>query len=86
MGFQDQISLNAGQKYCTILQGEHSAICSAFIKLPVVSMTFVLSMFEWPFYTGFTVVKISDQTKHLEVKFVKSTVTSLIITVIGEVY
>ena len=26
IGFQDQLSLNAGQKYCRMLQGEHSAI------------------------------------------------------------
>ena len=26
--FQDQLSLNAGQKYCRMLQGEHSAILS----------------------------------------------------------
>ena len=31
---------------------EHSAIPSTFIKLPVVIKTFVLSSFEWPFYTG----------------------------------
>ena len=31
----------------------HSAILSTFIKLPVVIKTFVLSIFEWPFYTGF---------------------------------
>ena len=31
--FQDQLSLNAGQKYCRMLQGEHSAILSTFIKL-----------------------------------------------------
>ena len=37
------------------VQGEHSAILSTFIKLPFVIKTFVLSMFEWPFYTGFTV-------------------------------
>ena len=30
-------------------KGEHSAIISTFIKLPV------LSIYEWPFYTGFTV-------------------------------
>ena len=29
-----------------------------FIKLPVVIKTFVLSVFEWPFYTGFTVYMI----------------------------
>ena len=34
---------------------EHSAILSTFIKLPFVIKTFVLSSFEWPFYTGLTV-------------------------------
>ena len=33
---------------------EHSAICSAFIKLPFVIKFFVLSILEWLFYTGFT--------------------------------
>ena len=37
--------------------GEHSAILSTFIKLPFVIKIFVLSIFEWPFYTGFTVQK-----------------------------
>ena len=55
IGFQYQLSLNAGQKYCRMLQGEHSAFLSTFIKLPFVIKTFVLSIFEWPFYTGFTV-------------------------------
>ena len=50
-----QLSLNAGQKYCRMLQREHSAILSIFIKLPFVTKIFVLSIFEWPFYTGFTV-------------------------------
>ena len=53
--FQDQLSLNAGQKYCRMLQGEHSAILSTFSKLPFVIKIFVLSISEWPFYTGFTV-------------------------------
>ena len=57
IGFHDQLSLNAGQKYCIMLQGEHSAILSTFIKLPFVIKIFVLSIFEWPFYTGFTVIK-----------------------------
>ena len=35
--FQDQLSLNAGQKYCRMLQGEHFAILSTFIKLPIVT-------------------------------------------------
>ena len=45
-GFQAQLSLNAGQKYCRILKGEHSAILSTFIKLSFVSEIFVLSIFE----------------------------------------
>ena len=36
----------AGQKYCRMLQGEHSAILSNFIKLPFVIKVFVLSIFE----------------------------------------
>ena len=36
IGFQDQLSHNAGQKYCRMLQGEHSAILLTFIKLPFV--------------------------------------------------
>ena len=36
-----------------MLQGEHSAIHSIFIKLPFVIKIFVLSIFEWPFYIGF---------------------------------
>ena len=55
IGFQDQLLLNAGQKYCPMLLGEHSPILSTFIKLPVVIKTFVLSIFEWLFYTGSTV-------------------------------
>ena len=34
---------------------EHSAIFLTCIKLPFVITIFVLSIFEWPFYTGFTV-------------------------------
>ena len=41
--FQDRLSLNAGQKYCMLQM------------VPVVIMAFVLSIFEWLFYTGFTV-------------------------------
>ena len=36
--------------------GEHSAILLTFIKLPFVIKIFVLSIFEWPLKTGFTVV------------------------------
>ena len=55
IGFQDRLLLNAGQKYCRMLQGEHSAILSTFIKLPFVIKIFVLSIFEWPLKTGFAV-------------------------------
>ena len=48
-----------------MLQGEHSAIISAFIKLPFVISTFVLSIFEWPFKTGFNVVEDSDERLEL---------------------
>ena len=47
MGFQDQLSLNAGQKYCR----EHSAILLAYIVLPHGFKAFVLSIFEWPLKT-----------------------------------
>ena len=40
-----------------MLQGEHSAILSTFIKLPFVIKIFLLSIFEWLFYTGFTVIQ-----------------------------
>ena len=41
LGFQDRLSLNAGQKYCRML--EHSAILSTFIKLPfVIKIVFCL--------------------------------------------
>ena len=35
---------------------EHSAILLTFIKLQFVFKTFVLSIFEWPLKTGFTVL------------------------------
>ena len=54
IGFLDQLSFNAGQKNCRMLQGEHHAMLSTFIKLPFVTKIFVFSIFEWPFYTGFT--------------------------------
>ena len=38
-----------------MLQMEHSAILSTFIKQPFIIKIFVLSIFDWPFYTGFTV-------------------------------
>ena len=55
IGFRDQLSLNAGQRYCRMLQGEHSAIPLTFIRLPFVIKIFVMSILEWKLYTGFTV-------------------------------
>ena len=43
-----------------MLQVEHSAILLTFIKLPIVIKIFVLSIFEWVFYTGFTVYACAD--------------------------
>ena len=43
-GFQDRLLLNAGQKYCRMLQGEHSAILLTSIKLPFAIKIFVLSI------------------------------------------
>ena len=55
IGFQYRLWLNAGQKYCRMLQWEHSAILSTFIKLPFSIKIFVLSIFKWLLKTGFTV-------------------------------
>ena len=58
IGFQDQLSLNAGQKYYRMLQG--GAFCNTcdIIKLPFVIRNFVLSIFECPLKVGFTVFTI----------------------------
>ena len=58
--FRYQLKLNAGQKYCRMLP-LHSAILLTFIKLPFVIKIFVLSIFEWQFYTDFTVFTFSKQ-------------------------
>ena len=58
--FQDQLSLNAGRKYCR----KHSAINLAAIKLPFVIKYLCLVYFEWPFYTGFT-VHVSPDNKRI---------------------
>ena len=56
IGFQDQVLLNAGQKYWQ--NAPRGAFCNTltFIKLPFVIKLSLLSIFEWPFYTGFTVL------------------------------
>ena len=47
-----------------MLHWEHSAILLTFIKLAFVIKNFVLSMFEWPFKTGFTVALNVQKFKH----------------------
>ena len=54
--FQDQLSLNAGQKFCRMFQGEHLAIFLTFINLPFAIKNFMVYIIEGPFCTGFTVV------------------------------
>ena len=56
--FQDQLSLNASQKYCRMSQGEHSAILLTFIKLAFVIKIFVLSIFECHFTQVLLYIKI----------------------------
>ena len=63
IGFQGQLSINAGQRYCRTLKGELDAILSTFIKLPLVIKIFVLSGSEWPFYTAFPVHVLYFQTE-----------------------
>ena len=41
---------------CRMLQAEHSAILSTFIKLQFSIKIFVLSVFKWPRKAGFTVI------------------------------
>ena len=67
--FHDQLSLNAGQKYCRMLQGEHSAIPLTFIKLLCVIKIFGLSFLEWLLKTGFTVTLRTPMTAAADSKF-----------------
>ena len=55
-----------------MLTGKHSAILSAFIKQPSVVKIFVLSIFEWPLYTGFTVK--NKKSKNIDMKQTRSAV------------
>ena len=55
--FQDQLPLNAGQKYCRMLPLEHSAILLICIKLPFVIKICVLSTFDRPLKTRIIVLK-----------------------------
>ena len=52
-----------------MLQREHSAILLTLINLPFVIKIFVLSIFEWPFCTGFTVLKSDDLAHNVHIFF-----------------
>ena len=58
--FKYLLSLDAGQKYFRMLQGEHSEILSTFIKLTFFIETAVLSIFKWLLKTGFTVLALTQ--------------------------
>ena len=66
--FSSQLLFNAGQRYCRMLQWEHSAVLLTFIKIPLVIDMFVVFVFEWPFYTGFTVylTKLDGRFHHAD--------------------
>ena len=57
IGFQDCLLLNAGQKYCRMLQREHSAIFLTCIKLPYTIKIFVLSFLSVCLRQGLLYVK-----------------------------
>ena len=52
ISFLYRLLLNTGQKFCRMLQGEHSAMLSTFFKLSLVIKTFILSIVKWLFKTG----------------------------------
>ena len=54
IGFQDRLLLNAGQKYCRMLQESILQYFQPSLSYHLIS--FVLSIFEWPLKTRFTVV------------------------------
>ena len=56
MIFKNDYRLMQVKSIAECSKGEHSAILSTFIKLPFAIKTFVLSIFEWPLKTGFTVL------------------------------
>ena len=57
IGFQDRLSLNAGQKYCRMLQESILQYFRPSLSYHL-SLRPFLSIFEWPLKTGFTVLRI----------------------------
>ena len=56
ISFQDRLSLNAGQKYCRMLQDSILQYFRSALSYHLVFKICVLSFFECPLKTGFTVV------------------------------
>ena len=65
-----------------MLQCEHSAILSTFIKLPFVINIYVLSSFEWPLKTGFTVYNIANWQNYNSVNNAGSKLLNRVILVL----
>ena len=68
-----------------MLQGEHSATLSTFIKLPVVIKIFVLSIFEWPFYTGFTFTVLTTYMETCYLNLHKTTFTKFVLALTNQI-
>ena len=70
IGFQYRLSLNAGQRYCRLLQGEHSAILQPSLSYRFPLRPLFCLFFKWPLKTGFTIyaksadIDQSDQWPH----------------------
>ena len=62
-----KLSLNAGQKYCRMLQGEHSAILSTFIKLPFVIKYFCVAILQRFYCTNNLHLQIQIQTNNITI-------------------
>ena len=56
IGFQDRLSLNAGQTYCRMPQESILQYFRPSFSYHISFKTFVLSFIEWPLKTGFTVI------------------------------
>ena len=65
IAFEDRLLLNAGQKYCRMLQWEHSAILLTFIKLPFVIKTCVLFVCLVALSPKSTAMVIAGRSVHL---------------------
>ena len=59
ISFQDRLSLNAGQKYCRMLQESILQYFRTSLSYHLSLRPFFLSIFAWPLKTGFTVDAIS---------------------------